>query len=607
MSGLRLKSAALAAAFAVGPLGALAQTAPITAQPLAPPPGAAAPLTQPLGVRTLAAPDVASVGLVDVADPRRFWAGVDRARARSLLRDMGAPGNSAVMQSLARKLLLASALAPQGAQAGEGEGDFMSARLMGLVAMGEPALAQSLKAQMDPARHTPAMAEVMVPAYWLLNNREAACNAAFDLLDADPTPARQRQTIVCMILEGRGPQAELALALLAEQTPNDADFFALAQYGLGRANNPPVIKILDPMTWALLRARDATPARDWFAVVTNPAIDLGLMRTDKAPLDLRFAAAFRADAAGLVAPSDITRLLLPGASLEGDPPRADNPAPLNGARLLRAAYQDATDEGRAQKIQALFQWARRHHHFLTVAGLAAQPWSGFSSLLAVVPGQPAFDAVAPDIVAALMATGNYDAVMAWNRALTRRATAGDAQAARLRDRIWPAVFFAQRLTNLSPLNDQPPPRELTRILPKGDLRVYRPDQELFAESMAFSRGDYLTWADAARAADPVQAERRNLLVTGLLRGFGYDVPGIGAGFAVIPDPQLQQAVEALGQAARNQHQALTLILAHNLLRAANLTRADAPLVVAVAEALRAAGLAVEAQAFAAEAVAAFGL
>jgi len=360
------------------------------------------------------------------------WAGSARDQVMPLLADLPADLASPTLRSLATRLLLSSAKAPQPAQtqgntvadamaaaeAGEaGEaaaGGFLQRRAERLYAMGELSGLNRLLSLVPQRVEDPWLAEARVDGLLLAGEDSEACSLVSTGMARYPQELYwAKAQVFCLFVAEQSDQAMLSLDLLREQAPdNDPAFFTLADAFISGA--PPDVgeAELSPLTLAMLRKTGGTVSLEH--VATAGFLELhGIAGLPGAAPEVRAAAAERlAEAGALPGP----RLAAAYDAIEfSEAELGDalgfveaNPEPGVRARaqLLRAAAAETLPTTRAELLQAAFASAARDGRSHAMARTALP-------LLAEVPPTPDYTWFAPTAARALFRIGQLERAGAW--------------------------------------------------------------------------------------------------------------------------------------------------------------------------------------------------
>lgn len=513
-------------------------------------------------VEPLRVPDQPWVGLLDEGGGGfgiDMWASTTIELLERTLPSLPMGTHSPAMQDLARRLLLSDARAPLG----EGTGrNLLAIRIERLVAGGETEAANQLIALAATREGDPALARAEVDGLLLAGDNAGACARIGDAVRDDDDPFWLKGLTFCRALREERATARLAVDLLRElgETADEA-FFALVR----ALNGDPTARVeslveATPLHLAMMRAANLPIPADAVAGA-SPAVLRAIAAAPNTVPDVRLDAAQRAAAAGVL-PAERVAQIYGGFVFESDAVQSA----IEIARYAEGAWSNAllyrlgrerTDAvGRAEVAQAFIRRARERGGFVTAARIAA-------SMIAALEPNRELDFAIPELVPALLATGDDEAAAKW----FARANGAVATA------LWPLMQIARGPT-----------------------------------AMPLAAGAPGAWWRALAEIPTDERFARAALVFTLLEALGHEIAasdwetlfeGRLTVAADIPAPALWRG---LGTAAAAGAVGETVVMALLALGEPGPAGANATTLGAVVEALRAVGLEAEARAVALEAV-----
>lgn len=367
-----------------------------------------------------------------------MWQGTDRALVEALLPRLPTRYPSRALRDLARRLLLSSAVVPQG----EGEsGSLLKARVRALLAMGDTEGAGALLAAVPGRSLTGDLARLDVEARLTAGDTGRACARIAEQIVQDASSIfLQKGVAFCQALDGAHDKAALSVSLLREQDGADPIFYSLmdAMAGLegvklGSLPDPTPLHLAMigaaklPLPEEALKQGTAAVLR---AMAINPAM----------PPERRLDAAERAMAAGILT-ADALRGLYGETAFKKDDlanplSRADGlSGPMARALLYRAS---ATEIVPAARVEAVAMALKRSHG----DGRFAMASQAFLSIIEAIEPRPEYDWLATDAARALMANNRADAAGPWI-AMLQRGAGADGDAAEALISLQPVAFLAK--------------------------------------------------------------------------------------------------------------------------------------------------------------------
>jgi hypothetical protein len=542
-----------------------APAGPAPAEPVRAAPGRS---DLPVTVDRLAAVDPDSVGLIAESDGGLgvdLWKGTPRALAVALVQALPAPVESAAMRSLARRLLLTTAAAPQGTST---EGPLLLARARKLVELGHTAEAVELVRAAPANAVDENLVQVKVEGLFFANNNSGACSR---VRGVDFAGAHWQQALAyCLALAGESEKSSMIADLLREREQAAPPAFFGLMDAIGGDRNAKVELDGEPSALLLSMMRAANrKLPEKIARSERVAVLRMVALAPNADLAVRLAAAERAEALGAITADELAQIQS-GVSFTADEiGKARSIAesrwgPRARSLLLRVALAQNAPAARVEAVRAAFTLAREKDELAVARRVMVPAFAGI---------QPAPDTMdfAAEAGAALYAVGRIKQADGWYTAVEREAP-NNAQAARGWTVLWPLNTIA------------------------GGASV---DPTLVAR-----------WRNAAVGGGADDAARnRAALVLALLEALGQKLPddawpslvrGGRAAEATPPDPAVWHALERASRDGRRGEAVSLALLAIGPRGPASAGALTMPQVIT---ALRRAGLEADARALALEAAA----
>ena len=390
------------------------------------------PKDAPVEVNAAGTIQVDSVGTLSDGDGgfgTAMWAGTSRPIVESLLKQLPAHGGSPEMRSLARRLLLSIAAAPEGAAK---PGSLIALRAGVLAEMGD---IEGVNALLNATPGRGELADLMrleAESRLLANDHPRVCQLASGQIGAGGTVDAfwQKAFIFCQSLEKEHAKAALGVALLRESGANDPAFYALVEALAGA--KVAIEKLPEPTPLHLAMARAARLRLPADAVGSKrPAILRTIATSPNFPVELRLEAAERAEAMGALG-ADVVREIYANvpfaeADLANPISRADskNP-PLARALLFRAALLQTVPTAQAEAVVRALASSKE-------AGRFASTVRTFLPILTRIPAGAELGWFAPEAIRALVAVGARDAAEPWVALARTMALTNDDAKATLRE------------------------------------------------------------------------------------------------------------------------------------------------------------------------------
>lgn len=383
-------------------------------------------------VKTLKAAGGEAVGTLDPAHggfPDTLWAGTPAMVARRLIPLLPGASGSLTVRDLERRLLLTAATPPDGAVEGD-RPSLVGLRMERLAAMGDSEAVAALAARAPQAVSGPLAQRAKVDALLLAGKTPEACAQSRGLEAGDGMPAKLQ--VLCNYLAGNQLAGNLGLDLLRERKESDQAFIAAAEAASGLPPVAPDKIRLDTLTPLHVAAFGAAkmPLPAGAVAKAEPAVARAVALSFATPIDLRLAAAERAEAAGVMPAEDLRKLYLEAVfapdELAAPLVRADTAGPHAFALLYRAASDQPDPLIRAHFVAKALELGQGRGQTASVARV-------FAPLIEQARPDPALLTQAPAFARANLALGRPEA-NAWLD-LARTDPAGAAAV----DRLWPLV------------------------------------------------------------------------------------------------------------------------------------------------------------------------
>ena len=557
------------------------QAGPVSTPAAGGSPGAAPAAPKGIEVNRLGGIDPDALGTLD---PRQsglgadLWGGVPRAVVARLVPAIPAALPSPTLRDLARRLLLASAVAPEGPK-GEGP-SLVSLRAQKLVEMGDTADLRALSDVIPRSFEDEALARTIIEARLIDNDTAGACAQIGQHIHRYQGTFWQKAQIFCQALDHQTQQVEMGIGLLHDEGEVDPAFYGLAETLIGaKGYKVESLAAATPLLLAMTRAA-AAPIPPDVLRSPSPAMLRVVATSPNASAELRLAAAERAASLGALPFEALDEVYdqtpASDAELKDALSRAQAAySPRARALLYRAAKSASQSTARAADISAALSLAR-------TAGVYGLAVVANLPLVKTLPPSPELASFALEAGRALYYAGRADAAQDW-LVLAERQASASAAAADAAAGLWPLARLAA---------PSPAPWDEHRFLAWRNTQ--RPQGE------------------AAQPSDARAAERANRLL-GLFSAAGEAVPDSawqtlyprgGAEPAAMPSQAIWHGLAAAAAAGRRGETVLLALVAAG----ADVPASANPIALdQVVESLRRVGFERESRQLAVEAAAAAGL
>jgi len=382
--------------------------------------------------------DPDAVGTLDPADggfPPDMWTGSSRALIESLLHRLPVATDSASMQSLTRRLLLTRAAVPAGAAT---VASMLALRVERLLAAGRADDVVKLIGRTTGPADSPGISRARAEALFLAGDSAAACDLSEIMVRESDDLYWLKAAVLCRAKAGDTAGAGLALELLHEQGLEDAGFLSLsAEMITPTAGKTVVVDRLDALRLEILRAMGRSiPAE--IGASAEPVVLGALSRDSSLDLDVRLGIAERAETLGAISGDDLGRIYATVAFPPDDIPAAaetakSSPGPRSNALLYQLATGNRADEERFEALKTLWRLGDTSSGLGTAARVSRNTDKGITPT-------PDLSWLAPDVLRALLVSGDLDAAMRWYTSLSIEARA----------RLWPLLVVIDRTGVVAP-------------------------------------------------------------------------------------------------------------------------------------------------------------
>ncbi|MEE2997529.1 MAG: hypothetical protein VX700_10350 [Pseudomonadota bacterium] len=377
-----------------------------------------------------------------------LWRGTDWAVVKALIPRIPSGSSSAVLRSLAVRLLTSRAAVPANKPA---DASFISLRVDRLLAMGRVGQALALLKVAGNERLDENLARTRIESLFFNNNNAGACKAAQVYRDKYPGLYWAQTQAFCLALSGDHPRAALIADLILEREDEIEPVFFTAIDALAgaRKDGTPVLKTPAALHLAMMRAAKLrVPAE----IVQDGAVSVlrAVALSPNAALEVRLISAEKAYRAGALTDNQMLRMYLaiPFSREEMKAPISaaeENWGPRSRALILRSAAMQSVPLARAEVLRRAWQIGREHDNAAEIVGPSVP-------LAAELTPAVELSWFAGDVARTLFAGGRIERAMAWYRIVARdREISDEARAAEAA--LWPLAILADT-TNTVPLSEK---------------------------------------------------------------------------------------------------------------------------------------------------------
>ena len=369
--------------------------------------------------------------------PLNFWQGTEWALVSTLMPRMPAGSSSAVIRSLAERLLISRAAVPANKPVGA---SFIVLRVDRLLAMGSIRPALDLLKITPDERRDENLARTRIEALFFDGNNAGACTAVQNARGQYTGLYWLQAQAFCLAISGDHTRAALIADLIRERDDEIEPVFFTAIDALAGARKDGAPALVAPMALHLAMMR-AAKLRVPAEVVQDGTVSV--LRTvalsANEALDVRLIAAEKALRAGALTGEQILKLYLgiPFSREELNAPISaaeERWGPRTRALILRSAASQTVPLARAEVLRRAWQIGRERGSYAEIAGPSV-------SLAAELTPALELNWFAEDAARVLFAGGRIDEALAWYRIAARdREVSDEARAAEAA--LWPLAVLA---------------------------------------------------------------------------------------------------------------------------------------------------------------------
>ena len=399
------------------------------------PAGAAQAPAWPKGIEVdkLAATGREAAGVLDARQGglgAELWRGTPHALVEGLIQALPAGIPSPALRELARRLLLTSAVPPEGPPSGGP--DLLSLRAQKLAEMGDFADLKALLAAAPGTAGEETLARIGVEARLLEGETDLVCADIGNLIRSYHSLYWQKVQVFCQALAKKNQEVDAGIGLLREEGDDkDGAYLTLIDAIMG--NKSAKVTSLDaatPLALAMMRAAKQTLPEEAMRHA-QPAVLRAIADGAEAGSDLSLVAAERAELQGALTGEALRRIYegvkLSDGELQNALSRAQAEyGPRARVLLYRAAKTETVPTARAEALRTALSLARSANLYE----------------LAVAVNLPAIEALTPstelgffasEAGRALVYAGEIDMAEGWFSVADAGSRAGDSAATEL----WP--------------------------------------------------------------------------------------------------------------------------------------------------------------------------
>jgi len=336
-----------------------------------------------------------------------MWDGTSRRMLLTMIGRLPVNIRSEVMRDLMRRLLLSTALLPEGMA---GDGSYIARRVGLLSSMGDTRSVNQLLEATPGRSKIDQLVRYEADARFLANDNARACSLASSQIGNESSIYWQKAFIFCQALAGEHDKAALGVSLLQDIGDEDEAFYSLVET---LAGNPTKIDSLaDPTSMHLSMARvTKTQLPSDVVSSSRPGVLRTIAISPNASEEIRLEAAERAELAGSLDVDTLRQLYTSVSFSEQDLANPLSKAeaesgPLSRALLYRTSLIQTVPTAQAEAAAMALSLGRRGGRYTSVVRV-------FMPVLKRIPPSAELVWFAPEVVRAFLIGGETASAAPW--------------------------------------------------------------------------------------------------------------------------------------------------------------------------------------------------
>jgi hypothetical protein len=364
-----------------------------------------------------------------------MWEGTSRRMLSSMIGRLPVNIRSEVMRDLMRRLLLSTAILPEGMA---GDGSYIARRVGLLASMGDSSSVDQLLDATPGRSQIDQLVRYEADARFLANDNARACSLAASQIGNESSAYWQKAFIFCQALAGEHDKAALGVSLLQDIGDEDEAFYSLVET---LAGNPTNIKSLpDPTPMHLSMARvTKTQLPSDVVSSSRPGVLRTIAKSPNASVEIRLEAAERAEIAGALDVDTLRQLYTSVFFSEQDLANPLSKAeaesgPLSRALLYRTTLIQTVPIAQAEAAAKALFLGRQGGRYTSIVRV-------FMPVLKRIPSSAELVWFAPEVVRAFLISGEAASAAPWF-SLLRASAQHDPDAAKALTALLPVARLA---------------------------------------------------------------------------------------------------------------------------------------------------------------------
>jgi hypothetical protein len=336
-----------------------------------------------------------------------MWDGTSRRMLATMIKRLPVNIKSKAMRDLMRRLLLSTAVLPEGMA---GDGSYIARRVGLLSSMGDTSSVNQLLNATPGRSQIDQLVRYEADARFLANDNARACSLAARQISIESSAYWQKAFIFCQALAGEHDKAALGVSLLQDVGDEDESFYSLVET---LAGNPTKIKSLPdptPMHLSIARVTKTQLPSDVVAS-SRPGVLRTIAISPNASVEIRLEAAERAEISGALDVDTLRQIYTSVSFSEQDLANPLSKAeaesgPLSRALLYRTSLIQTIPIAQAEAVAKALSLGRQGGRYISVVRV-------FMPVLKRIPPSAELAWFAPEAIRAFLTGGEAASAAPW--------------------------------------------------------------------------------------------------------------------------------------------------------------------------------------------------
>ena len=351
-----------------------------------------------------------------------MWNGTSRRMLATMMKRLPVNIKSKAMRDLTRRLLLSTAVLPEGMA---GDGSYIARRVGLLSSMGDTLSVNQLLDATPGRSQIEELVRYEADARFLANDNARACSLAARQISIESSAYWQKAFIFCQALAGEHDKAALGVSLLQDVGDGDEAFYSLVE---ALAGNPTKIESLPdptPMHLSIARVTKTQLPNDVVAS-SRPGVLRTIAISPNASVEIRLEAAERAEISGALEVDTLRQLYTSVPFSEQDLANPLSKAeaesgPLSRALLYRTSLIETIPITQAEAVAKALSLGRQGGRYISIVRV-------FMPVLERISPSAELAWFAPEVIRAFLAGGEAASAAPWFSLLRANAQHNDESA-----------------------------------------------------------------------------------------------------------------------------------------------------------------------------------